>query len=159
MAERLHYEIPAIDQEAQARREAYQELDALVISLHEHGVLRFLRDTSGSLGSLTRIAARQIDNQAGYDGLANLYLLARLAGRLPAEDFRRVTDALGDGFDAMSRHTTADEPYPPGLTGAYRLLKDDALWDAIGPLLEGIKAFSQALDAREGGTCKEPERC
>ena len=100
MARRLNYRIPEVDPVDQRREAAYEELDALVISLHEHGVLRLLRDVSGSLADLTRIGARQIDNPEGYDALANLYVLARLLGRLPAADFQRVAEAVGSGFTA-----------------------------------------------------------
>ncbi|CAG9218523.1 hypothetical protein BVI434_3520001 [Burkholderia vietnamiensis] len=32
------------------------------------------------------------------------------------------------------------------MRGAYRLLHDEALWDALTPLLEGLKVFAQGLE-------------
>lgn len=34
----------------------------------------------------------------------------------------------------------------PGLSGVYKLLRDEELWHAIEPLLAGLKAFSERLD-------------
>jgi uncharacterized protein YjgD (DUF1641 family) len=149
MAKRLDYTVPAADPGEKTRHEAYAELDALVLSLHEHGVLRLLRDVSGSLSELALLVTRELNNERGYDALANFYVLARLAGRLPAKDFERVAEAMGDGFATLGRTPPGDEPYPPGLTGAYSLLKDEELWNALGPVLESVKAFATRLRASE----------
>ncbi|HET7313642.1 hypothetical protein [Salinisphaera sp.] len=149
MARRLDYNVPKLGPEEKIRRDAYYDLDQLVISLHRHGVLRLLRDLSGSLSEVALLPVREMDNEQGYDALANLYVLAGLLGRVPSGDFKRTAEAMNDGFAAMGRTPSGDQPYPPGLTGAYELLKDEELWRALGPVLEGIKAFTRELRKEE----------
>jgi uncharacterized protein YjgD (DUF1641 family) len=150
MAQRLEYRKPKPAPAERARCAAYDELDALVIALHEHGVLRLLRDLVGSASTLSLLPAREMDNERGYDSLANLYILASLAGRVPAGELKSAAEAIGDGFAAMGRTPPDDEPYPPGLTGTYEMLKDDELWQGLGPVLEGVKAFTRELQDSRG---------
>jgi len=35
---------------------------------------------------------------------------------------------------------------PPGLLGTYRLLRDEELWRALVPIIEGLKGFAQGLE-------------
>lgn len=156
MAEKLQYRPPAPDPEERRRREAYAELDDLVLTLHEHNVLRLLRDMAGSASDLTLILARELSTEQGYRALSNLYLLTRVLGRIPPAELGSVAEAMAEGLTRMGRAPPADRPYPPGLGGTYRMLKDDELWQALGPVLEGVKAFTgelrrQRAEQREDG--------
>lgn len=56
-----------------------------------------------------------------------------------------ITDALrciSDWQPAPDRDAHA----APGFTGAYKMLHDDALWQALTPLIEAMKAFSAGLE-------------
>ncbi len=147
MAEPIRYDVPAEDPEKRKREEAYAELDRLVLLLHEHQVLRLANDAVAALADLSRIMVDELDNEDGKRGIENLYVLARTLGKLPPDELQRVTRAAGYGFSRMGRHAPDDEPYPPGLSGVFKLLRDEQLWDAIGPALEGVKAFTFHLQA------------
>lgn len=150
MAEPLSYRPRPADPAERRRREAYAELDELVLTLHEHDVLRLLRDLAGSASAIMEIVLRQLDSEDGHRALANIYLLTRLLGRIPPDELHGVAQAMGSGFERMGRAPPAGEPYPPGLSGTYRMLKDDELWQALGPVIEGVKAFSAELRRRDG---------
>lgn len=139
------------DPDERARQDAHEALDALVIMLHRHGVLRLAHDVTGALAEVGLILARELDSEGGRRGASNLFLFTQTLARISPETLQRVTDAIAAGFEQLDRRPTEDEPYPPGLTGLNRLLRDDELWDALGPLLEGLKAFAAQLRQNDRG--------
>lgn len=153
MADPIAYDQPPTHATREVAPDAYEELDELVQALHRHGVLRLLYDLTGALGDISLILARDLDTPQGRHGAANLYSLAQVLGRIPPEQFQRVMEAMGEGFSRMGRAAPEDE-YPPGVTGAVKLLRDDELWDALGPVLEGIRGFSEHLHKQSDGSSR-----
>lgn len=47
--------------------------------------------------------------------------------------------------DLVAANTENGEQ-PPGLLGIYRLMRDEELWRAPGPLIEGLKGFAEGLE-------------
>ncbi|MEB1963888.1 hypothetical protein VDR88_14580 [Xanthomonas campestris pv. campestris] len=88
-------------------------------------------------------------NQPGpLNVLQNVSILAMAVSRIPPSQFYKVVFAGKDALDqiARSRAQTAAQGEAPGLRGAYRLLQDEAVWNAITPVLDGLKAFAAGLD-------------
>jgi len=56
-----------------------------------------------------------------------------------------AVSAATQSVERETWHPQTGNGEPPGITGAYRLLQDDALWHALGPLLDGLKAFGEVL--------------
>jgi len=143
MAEPLKYEIPKPNWTV--TRSADDELRELIELLHQRGVLRLVNSLLASLPSVAKVMLDGIDNRAGSNAIQNLSALIELIGRMPPEQFRRVclgvTLALRTAGDAAERGDNA----APGLKGAVRLLHDDELWRALGPLLQGARSFGAAL--------------
>ncbi len=149
MAEPIRYDVPAEDPAQRQRDDAYAELDRLVLLLHEHQVLRLACDSTVALADMARILTTELDNDEGKRGLQNLYVLMRALGKLPPQELQRITEAAGHGFAEIARDAPDDKPYPPGIRGVFQLLHDEHLWQALGPALEGIKAFTAHLQAAD----------
>ncbi|WP_297390663.1 hypothetical protein [Acidiferrobacter sp.] len=129
---------------------ADKELAEFIEALSAAGILRFLTALTGALPHAGLIAARGLNSEASRTALQNLMTLLSALGRVPAQDFSRFVDALSTAMQSVERETEyprTGNGEPPGISGAYHLLQDDALWRALGPLLDGLKAFGGALGA------------
>lgn len=125
-----------------------RELAALLKALSEHGILRFLTDFTGALPQVGLIAARRLNSEASVRATSNLVTLWQALGRVPPDDFARFIGAVSAAVQGVERETEdphAPSAEPPGITGAYHLLQDDALWAALGPILQGLKTFATQL--------------
>ncbi|AWP22613.1 MAG: DUF1641 domain-containing protein [Gammaproteobacteria bacterium] len=129
---------------------AEKELADLIEALSRHGILRFLTALTGALPHAGLITARGLNSEASRTTLRNMVTLLSALGRVPPQDFSRFVAAVSAATQSVEReteHPQTGNGEPPGITGAYRLLQDDALWRALGPLLDGLKAFGEALGA------------
>lgn len=136
--------------------DAQEELDRLVQTLHEHGLLRFANDVVASNHELLRILVDGLNKQGSLNAIQNLSVIAMTLSALPPERFYQVMFALKEGIeqvgnhrhDEVERHSNNDEQKDaaPGITGVYRMLNDDELWYAIKPIMAGLRAFSERLD-------------
>ncbi len=125
-----------------------KDVEAFVAALSQHGVLRFLTDLAAALPHAALIVARGLNSAETTQAVSNLTALVKALARVPSEDFARFLDAVSDGVrrvEADSERPHAGDGEPPGLTGAYHLLQDDSLWQALGPLLNGLRQFGQRL--------------
>lgn len=124
------------------------ELADLLNALSEHGILRFLTDMTAALPHVGLIAARGLNSDASVHATRNLVTLWQALGRVPPDDFARFLNAVSAAVQGIERETEDPEDpsgAPPGITGAYHLLQDDALWAALGPILQGLKTFATSL--------------
>ena len=151
MAEPIFYDPPKDSFGEKTHREAYEELDALVKMLHQRGVFRLLYDVTGALPQLSLLLASELNSEVGRRRTSNLYVLVQALGKIPPDEFKRIAEAVGAGIAWMGRGAPDDEPYPPGLAGVRKLLRDEELWDALGPALEGMKAFTEHLQRSDVG--------
>lgn len=152
MAQRLTYEVSrpraaAGDREAELEQLAsrLEELNTLLDALYERGVIRLLTDLVQATPEISEILLRGLNTEGGQAGLQNLVFLARQLGRIEPERMARMIEAVNTGFDRMGEPAPAEASQPPGVTGLIRLLRDEQLWRSLGPVLEGVKAFIQAL--------------
>lgn len=143
MAERISYTVtpPKIGPDA------HEELERLIQTLHEHGVLRFANDAVAANPQLARILVDGLSKEGSLNVIQNLSVLAMALSSIPPRDFYRVSFALRDALTHISRHRPeSDESDAPGVSGAYKMLHDEQLWHAIMPLVDGLKAFAERLD-------------
>ena len=130
---------------------ADQELAALVQALSDHGILRFATAFVRALPHTSLIVARGLNAEASRTVIQNVVALLAAMGRVPPDDFAHFLEAVSRATrDVEQEAANGGGPNgePPGLRGAYHLLQDDALWHALGPLLDGLKAFGDALGHR-----------
>lgn len=143
MAERIPYTVkpPKIGPDA------HEELEQLLQTLHEHGALRLANDVVGANTQITKVMVDGLSKEGSLNAIQNLSILAMALSRIEPSDFYRVTFALRDALEQVSRHRPETEDGgAPGVGGAYRMLNDEQLWRAIVPLIDGLKAFAERLD-------------
>ncbi|ATF89011.1 MULTISPECIES: hypothetical protein [Burkholderia] len=128
-----------------ARPAAHDALGHLLDSLHQHGFLRVAHDFVDTNSHVAGMLSG-LDQPVVQNGMQNLIVLLTALSRIPPEQLERTALAAGDAI----RHVTSWQPAAhhdtaPGVAGAYRLLHDEALWQALMPLLEALKVFSEGL--------------
>lgn len=142
------------EQELRRLQSRLGEVNELLDHLHDSGVLRWLNGLVGSLPEVSTVALEALNNERGRAGIRNLMALVWQLGRYDPETVENMLGALQSGA-ARAEETAAgeyDSPYaPPGITGAFKMLRDEQLWQTLAPLLEGARAFSQAAQATQGG--------
>ncbi|AYY57413.1 DUF1641 domain-containing protein [Burkholderia multivorans] len=143
---------------------AHDALERLLGSLHRHGFLRFANDVVSANAKIAEVLVGALDKPGTQTGVQNLAMLVMALSRVPPEQFGKTMFAAADALRHIGAWQPAEhEHVAPGVRGVYRLLNDDALWEAITPLLEGLKVFAQglarepeqsvtALTAKAGGT-------
>ncbi|WP_321820147.1 MULTISPECIES: DUF1641 domain-containing protein [unclassified Burkholderia] len=129
--------------------DAHRALESLLGSLHRHGFLRFANEVVSANAQMAETFVGAFDKPGMQSGMQNLAALVTALSRIPPEQFGKAVFAAADALHHIGAWQPAEhEHVAPGVRGAYRLLHDEALWDALTPLLEGLKVFAQGL-ARE----------
>jgi len=143
MASRIDYEPPPPKLGPDAR----EELDRLLQTLHESGVLRFANDVAGAKTRVAQVIVDGLNQEGTLNAIQNLSVLLMALSRIPPADFYKLVFAMTSGMSRASAwKPDHDGDAAPGVSGAYRMLHDESLWHALMPLIEGMKAFSAALD-------------
>ncbi|RQU47476.1 DUF1641 domain-containing protein [Burkholderia cenocepacia] len=125
---------------------AHDALEHLLGSLHRHGFLRFANEVVSANARLADTFVDALDKPGMQSGMQNLAMLVTALSRIPPEQFGRAAFAAADALHHVGAWQPAQhEHVAPGVRGIYRLLHDEALWDALTPLLEGLKVFAQGL--------------
>jgi len=143
MAERIDYDVKPTPIGPSAR----EELDTLLETLHQRGVLRFANDLAGSHDKLLKVLVDGMSKEGSLNAMQNLSILGMALSRIEPAQFCKIVFALQDAFHAVG-HYKPDGKHDeaPGVTGAYRMLHDDDLWAALMPIIEGLKTFAGGLD-------------
>ncbi|GAA5176121.1 MULTISPECIES: DUF1641 domain-containing protein [Halomonadaceae] len=127
--------------------DAHEELERLLQTMHEHGVLRFANDVVAANPQIAQVLVGGLQKEGTLNAIQNASVLGMALSTIEPRDFYRVTFALRDGLQRVSQHSPEDDDGDtPGVTGAYRMLHDETLWHALTPLLDGLKAFAERLD-------------
>ncbi|VWC73740.1 hypothetical protein BLA50215_00751 [Burkholderia lata] len=125
---------------------AHDALEHLLGSLHRHGFLHLASEVVSANARLADTFVDALDKPGMQSGMQNLAVLLMALSRIPPEQFGRAVFAAADALHHVGAWQPAQhEHVAPGVRGAYRLLHDEALWDALTPLLEGLKVFAQGL--------------
>ncbi|MCW1246429.1 DUF1641 domain-containing protein [Pseudomonas sp. SAICEU22] len=142
MAEPIDYHVKPSKTEPDAK----DELDRLVQSLHEHGVLRMANDLVCANTAITKVLVDGLNKDGTLNVIQNLSILAMALSRVPPDEFYRLVFALKDASAAVSQWAAPEnDDVAPGVRGSYRLLHDESLWRAIMPLVEGLKALGEGM--------------
>ncbi|KVH35301.1 hypothetical protein WT01_22325 [Burkholderia cepacia] len=131
---------------------AHDALEHLLGSLHRHGFLHLASEVVSANARLADTFVDALDKPGMQSGMQNLAVLLMALSRIPPEQFGKAVFAAADALHHVGAWQPAQhEHVAPGVRGVYRLLHDEALWDALTPLLEGLKVFAQGL-ARDPAT-------
>ncbi|WP_176049834.1 DUF1641 domain-containing protein [Burkholderia sp. BCC1644] len=129
-----------------AEPSAHDALEHLLGSLHRHGFLHFANEVVSANARLADTFVDALDKPGMQSGMQNLAVLLTALSRIPPEQFGKAVFAAADALHHVGAWQPSQHQHvAPGVRGAYRLLHDEALWDALTPLLEGLKVFAQGL--------------
>lgn len=143
MAQRLNYDVKPTPTEPTAR----EELDTLLETLHQSGILRFANDLAGSQQQLLKVLVDGMSKEGSLNAMQNLSILGMALSRIEPAQFYKTVFAFQSAFAAVGRYQPDDKhDEAPGVTGAYKMLHDDELWAALMPIIEGLKTFASGLD-------------
>lgn len=146
MAQPIQYTVRAPRTGTSAR----EELDRLLETCHRHGVLRLANDLVASNTALAQVIVQGLQNEGVTTAIKNLSVLAMALSRIPPEEFYRVVFALKNGLTTLAGASDAEHAPQgaPGLSGAYHMLHDQELWQALTPLVAALKAFAAGLEQK-----------
>ena len=150
MAKPISYDIPPARTEATAR----EELDRLLETCHRHGLLRLANDVVAANTDIAQIIVGGLQKPGTLNAIQNLSVLLMALSCIPPAEFYRLVFAVADGAARLAVHSrdghgarpTEDGEHPQGLLGMYRLLRDEQLWHALAPIIEGLKGFAEGLN-------------
>ena len=143
MAKPLPYTVP----KPKIGQDSIEAIAELINTLHRHGVLRFANDLAASQSQVASVLVSGLNTEGSRNTLQNLGVIAMWLSRIDPARLYKVLFAVKEGLDFLADYRPrAEDPQPPGLTGAYALLHDDALWRALTPAIEALKVFAQGLD-------------
>lgn len=139
-----------IDEELAHLKSRLSEVNTLLDQLHDSGVLRWLNELLGSLPQVSTVAVTALNNEQGRTGIRNLLAIVWQLGRYDPTTVEKALDAIYNGVEQAGQTAAGehDSPYaPPGVTGLFKLLRDEQLWQSLAPLIEGARAFSRSQQA------------
>lgn len=141
MAERITHDIrpPKIGPDA------HEELERLLQSLHEQGILRFATDVVCAQRQLAQVVVDGVGKEGTLNAIQNLSILGMALSRIPPEEFYKLVFGLKDAMAALNKHTPPEKDDAPGITGTYKMLNDDKLWASLKPILEAVRVFAERM--------------
>ncbi|KMV36345.1 MULTISPECIES: helical membrane plugin domain-containing protein [Franconibacter] len=127
---------------------AEEELQRLLQTLHEHGVLRLANDLVASNNEWMQVIVSGLSRKGSLNTIQNISVLLLALSTIPPERMYKLAFGLRDFMAELSREeqeqSAADSA--PGARGAWKMLHDDELWHSLTPLLNGLKAFSRRME-------------
>lgn len=145
MAERIDYE----PEPPRTEPSAHEALERLVQSLHEHGLLRLANDLVCAKTPVAQVLIEGLAKPGTLNAIQNVSIVLMALSRIEPNQFYKTMFALTDALKcigAWQPDADGEGHTAPGFTGAYKMLHDDGLWQALTPLIEAMKAFSAGLE-------------
>ncbi|HBM10281.1 MAG TPA: hypothetical protein DD403_19595, partial [Pseudomonas sp.] len=105
MAERLDYDVKPTPIGPDAR----EELDTLLETLHQRGVLRFANDLAGSHDRLLKVLVDGMSKEGSLNAIQNLSILGMALSRIEPAQFYKIVFAFQSAFGAVSRYKPDDK--------------------------------------------------
>ncbi len=115
MAQRLNYEVKPTPIGPSAR----EELDTLLETLHQRGLLRFANDLAGANDRVLKVLVDGLNKEGSLNAIQNLSILGMALSRIEPAQFYKVAFALRAAFDALGGYQPdRKHDEAPGVTGA-----------------------------------------
>ncbi|MGY5956796.1 DUF1641 domain-containing protein [Kosakonia sp. BK9b] len=143
MAKPLNYQ----PEPAKIGPDAHEELERLVQTLHQHGVLRLLNDVVAANNEVAQVLVNGLQRPGTLNVLQNLSVMLLALSSVPPERVAKLAFGLSELVQTLTAPRVQSEQKAPGVHGVWKMLQDDDLWQALQPLLDGLKAFSRRIEA------------
>ncbi|WP_029592034.1 DUF1641 domain-containing protein [Franconibacter pulveris] len=127
---------------------AEEELQRLLQTLHEHGVLRLANDLVASNNEWMQVIVSGLSRKGSLNTIQNISVLLLALSTIPPERMYKLAFGLRDFIAELSREEQEESAgnSAPGARGAWKMLHDDELWQSLTPILNGMKAFSRRME-------------
>ena len=112
MAKRIDYDVKPTPLGPDAR----EELERLLQTLHEHGILRLANDLAASNAQLTEVLVSGLRKEGSLNAIQNLSALLMVLSRIEPARFYAFLSALADAMRAVG---DAGDGAKPGRLRAY----------------------------------------
>lgn len=125
---------------------AREELDRLLETLHDTGLLRLANDLAAGRQDVADILLKGLNLESSRSALQNIAVLLMVLAEVPPARFYKIAATLKDALLAATAEPPAERE-PPGVSGFYHALHDEHTWNAVAPLIQGLLALGQGLRA------------
>jgi uncharacterized protein YjgD (DUF1641 family) len=123
---------------------AREELDQLLETLHDSGLLRLANDIAAGKQDIVGILMRGLNLEGSRNATQNLAAIFMVLAQIPPPRFYKIATTLKDALLAAADEPPAEQE-APGVRGFYKVLKDDETWRALAPLMQGLMALGEGL--------------
>jgi uncharacterized protein YjgD (DUF1641 family) len=123
---------------------AREELEQLLETLHEAGLLRLASDLAAGRQDIAGILFNGLNLEGSRYAVQNLAALFMVLAQIPPPRFYKIATTVKDALLAAADEPPAEKE-APGVRGFYKALKDDETWRALAPLMQGLMALGEGL--------------
>lgn len=123
---------------------AREELDRLLETLHDAGLLRLASDLAAGRQDIAGILFNGLNLESSRYAVQNIAALLMVLGQIPPPRFYKIATTVKDALLAAAEEPPVEKE-APGVRGFYKALKDDETWRALSPLLQGLMALGEGL--------------
>lgn len=123
-----------------AATDARDELDRLIVALHERGVLRLLNGLLAAGPEVSAIAVNGLNSAAGRSAVRSATVLGEAATKLDPDALETLLAGITRGITAASGRLADD---PPGTVSLAKALRDPDVRRGMNVMLGFLKALGQ----------------
>jgi uncharacterized protein YjgD (DUF1641 family) len=123
---------------------AREELDQLLQTLHEAGLLRLANDVAAGGQDILGILMKGLNLESSRHAAQNIAAVLMVLAQIPPPRFYKIATTVKDALLAAANDPPAEKE-PPGVRGFYKALKDEQTWRALSPLVQGLMALGEGL--------------
>lgn len=113
--------------------------------MRRNGASRKANDLVAANDKIAQVLVNGLNREGSLNVIQNLSVLAMALSTFPPGQFYKMVFALRDRVDVISR-AREDNAEAPGVRDLYKMLNDNAFWQAVTPVIEGMKAFTRRMD-------------
>jgi uncharacterized protein YjgD (DUF1641 family) len=139
MAKPIVYNPPPPDA-PDATEDARDELDHLLVALHERGVLRLLNGLLAAGPSVSAIALDGLNSPSGQRAVRNAVVLGEAATRIDPADLETLVQGVARGIETAGERLAQE---PPSTISLAKALRDPDIRRGMNAMLGFLKALGQ----------------
>jgi uncharacterized protein YjgD (DUF1641 family) len=139
MAKPITYRPPTPDA-PDATEDAHEELDRLLVALHERGVLRLLNGLLAAGSSVSAVALDGLNSPGGQRAVRNATVLGEAATRIDPANLETLVRGVARGIETAGDRLSQE---PPSTISLAKALRDPDVRRGMNAMLGFLKALGQ----------------
>jgi uncharacterized protein YjgD (DUF1641 family) len=120
--------------------DARDELDRLLVALHERGVLRLLNGLLAAGPSVSAVALDGLNSPGGQRAVRNATVLGEAATRIDPADLETLAQGVARGIETAGQRLAQE---PPSTISLAKALRDPDVRRGMNAMLGFLKALGQ----------------